>query len=115
MTTLYHREVTQLCNEHHEIIKIKFYTNFFFSPIFLGGILFRTIFNTASSAICRPSHSTVPTDAGIEPGPSQLVHWQSDALTTRLDLIRKKKIADDPKLACGHGLSFYRQTLYYVL
>jgi len=35
---------------------------------------------------CRPSDSTVPTDAGIEPRTVcklQLVHWQSDALTTR--------------------------------
>jgi hypothetical protein len=38
--------------------------------------------------ICRPSDSTEPTDAGIE-GPLQLVHGQSDALTTRLDLIRR--------------------------
>jgi hypothetical protein len=38
--------------------------------------------------ICRPSDSTVPTDAGIEPRTA--VHWQSDALTTRLDLIRTR-------------------------
>jgi hypothetical protein len=41
--------------------------------------------------ICRPSDSTVPTDAVIQPrtvATGQLVHWQSDALTTRLDLIR---------------------------
>jgi hypothetical protein len=36
--------------------------------------------------ICRPSDSTVLTDAGIEPGPLQLVHWQSDLA---IDLIRE--------------------------
>ncbi len=41
--------------------------------------------------ICRPSDSTVPTDAGIEARTVALagpLHWQSDVLTTRLDLIR---------------------------
>ncbi len=64
--------------------------NSFFLNIFFGMIFYSFSYNIQHCFICRPSDSTVPTDAGIEPrtGPLQLVHWQSDALTTRLDLKR---------------------------
>jgi hypothetical protein len=55
---------------------------------FSGGIFL--VLHIQHCFISRPSNSTVSMDAGIEPSSVATLHWQSGALTTRLDLIHTR-------------------------
>jgi hypothetical protein len=79
---------------HRNINRLpKYNADLDYKDFFLGGgdFLFFAYY-IQHCFICRPSDSTVPTDAGIEPRTFATGALASDSLTTRLDLIRLQRL-----------------------